>query len=179
MTLNSSEAHKLWSCLCSLYRHVTFASFLKQQVSLSGILRTSIISVLSCAPPPAFTVSVILLCVGTGLSLYYASVQSLLQGELYLWWGCCSGVLCAGVPEAVLKDLKAISKLCGGKEDTCQKLEWGQSSLHCLAWPSLQNVERSVPSCVCLTFQRQRMPVPPLCSKLASKWPALIQRWCA
>lgn len=70
-------------------------------------------------------------------------MQSLLQGELYLWQGCCSGRLSAGIPEAVLKDLKAISKLCGDKENTCQKLEWATPHyriwkglyLHVFAWP--------------------------------------------
>lgn len=119
-----------------------------------------------------------LCCVGTGLSFYYTSVQSLLQGELYLWWGPCSGVLSAGVPETVMKDLKAISKLCGGKKDTCQKLEWGHSSLHCLSWPLLQNLERSC-TLMCLPDLSEAacMPVPPLCSRPASKWPAPIQRW--
>lgn len=157
MTLNSCEAHKLWNSPCSLYR-----SFLKLQVSLSGIPQTSIVSILSCTPSPAFTVSIVLLYVGTRLSFYYAPVQSLLQAELSLWLGSCSGILSAGVPEAVFKDLKATSKLCGCKEVTCQKLEWDHSSPHCLTWSSLQNLENSEPFCVCLTFQRRRMPVPPL-----------------
>lgn len=56
-------------------------SFLKHQVSLSGILWNSALSILSCAPPPVFTGSIALLCVGTGLFIDYRSVQSLLQGE--------------------------------------------------------------------------------------------------
>lgn len=81
VSLNSIEAHKFWICLCSLCGHVTFASFLKHQVSLSGILWTSVVSVLSCGPPRAFTVSIALLCVGTGLSICYPPLQSHMQEE--------------------------------------------------------------------------------------------------
>ena len=71
VTLNASKAQKLGDCLCSLYRDVTCVSFLKHEVSLSGILWTGIVSVLPCAPPPAFTVSIILLCVGTPLGCLF------------------------------------------------------------------------------------------------------------
>lgn len=105
---------------------------------------------------------------GTELSFYFASVQGLVAQRALSLTGALQGRFVCKYPKGGLDRFEAIPKLCRDKEDACQKLERGHSSLQHLAWSSLQILGRSC-TLMCLPdlLEADVCLFPP-CSKSAS-----------